>query len=446
MTEGPGPPSRRATILWPLILVAAVHLLTTPGQWLLTDQAEYIRVADRLVGRGTLHLAEPGEAPPPELPWVPPALPGQPLRSRLLPLTSIALAPLVLADRAFGWTRPPGDRPLVQLQGHVFVLVALGFIGLALHEERTSAAAVAAAVVLTGLTWPVWQTSRRGGPEALYVFLIALFLLGRARAGDAGRGGVVLMSIACALVPWGNPTGAILGAAVLAGAAAEDRVLARSPRRLLVPAAAWAASSAAVVLLWNAGYHGDWLLGGYAHHLAAPGTVVVESTIPRGIALHLRSVVMEAGPLVALAGAGALAGGRRDRATLLTPLALTFAMVVLFAAFPQPEPTRRLAAVWPAWGVAAGRGFGRLQWPLAARQAMLALGAVVGFYGFWITEGRYHAGPGGLFYPSVAWVRLWIASAPAWQFVLPCGALLAALMVATARTSRLLAVDEPAHG
>lgn len=224
MSEGPGP-SRRATILWPLTLVAAAHLLTTPGQWLLTDHAEYIVVADRLVGRGSLHVSEPGEAPPRELPWLAPARPGEPLRSRLLPLTSVALAPFVLADRA-----------------------------------------------------------------------------------------------------------------------------------------------------------------------------------------------------------------------------LVGAMVLVFATFPQPEPTRRMAAAWPAWGMAAGRMPSHLRLRLAARQAVLALAAVVGFNGFWNAEGRYHAGPGGLFYPSVVWVRLWIASAPAWQFALPCAALVVALVIAAARTSRLLALDEPAHG
>ena len=450
MSEGPSPPaSLAATILWPLTLVAAVHLLTTPGQWLLTDQAEYILVADRLVGRGSLHLAEPGEPRRAELPWVAPAPPGEPQRSRLMPLTSVALAPFVLADRALGSTRPPADRPLVHLQGHVFVLAGLGLLGLALAKHRASAAGIAAAVVITGLTWPVWQVSRRGGAEAIFIFLVALFALGHARAGDGTkmhRTGVVLMSLACALLPWGNPAGAVLAAALLGGAAAERAWTGAGPRVLTGPVLAWAASSAALVVLWNHGYHGHWWLGGYAAHLAAPGSVIDAASLPRGIGLHLRAIALEAGPLLAVVGAGALAGNRRDRAALLPPLALVGAVVLLFATFPQPEPTRRLAAAWPAWGFAAGRTFGRLRWTLAVRQAVLALAAVVGFHGFWSAEGRYHAGPGGLFYPSVVWVRLWIASAPAWQFVLPCAALVVLLVVAAGKTSRLLAVDEPVHG
>jgi hypothetical protein len=450
MSEGASPPpTLGATILWPLTLVAAVHLLTTPGQWILTDQAEYILVADRLVGRGTLHLSEPGEGPRKELPWVAPAPPGEPQRSRLLPLTSVALAPFVLADRALGSTRPPADRPLVQLQGHVFVLAALALLGLTLAHRRARASAIAAAVVLTGLAWPIWQASRRGGAEALFVFLVALFVLGHARAGNgapAGRGGILLMAAACALLPWGNPTGAILAGALLAGAAAERAWTGQRVRALAVPALAWAAASGALVVLWNHGYHGHWWLGGYAPHYGAPRSIVDAAALPHGIALHLRAAVLEGGPLLAVAGAGAFLGSRRERAALLPPLALVLAMLVLFATFPQPEPTRRLAAAWPAWGAAAGRSLDRPSWTPTMRQALLALAAVVGFHGFWVTEGRYHEGPGGLFYPSVAWVRLWIASAPAWQFALPCAVLLVLIVVAAGRTSRLLAVDDPVHG
>ena len=449
MSEGPGPPSRRATILWPLALVAAVHLLTTPGQWLLTDQAEYIVVADHLVEHGSLHLSEPGEAPPPELPWVRAAHPGQPQRSRLLPLTSLTLAPFVLADRLLGSPLPPTDRPLVQLQGHVFVLAALALLGLALVDRGTSASAVALAVTLTGLAWPVWQASRRGGAEAVYVFLVALFLLGRVRAGltpRARRAGQVMMAAACALLPWGNPTGAILGGALLAGSAAEEAFGDRAFAALIAPAAAWMVSCLALVALWNFGYHGSWWLGGYAPYYGEPRSVVDARALPHGIALHLRVIVMEAGPLVAVAIAGAVAATRRERAALLPAVAMVMAMLAVFASFPQPDPTRRLVAAWPAWGLVAGRAFGSLRLPLPARQAALAIAAVVGFNGFWAAEGRYHAGPGGLFYPSVAWVRLWIASAPAWQFALPCLILIAALVVATRRTSDLLAIDEPARG
>jgi len=279
-------------------------------------------VADRLVDRGSLHLAEPGEGRRAELPWVAPARPGEPQRSRLLPLTSVALAPFVLADRAMGSTRPPADRPLVHLQGHVFVLAGLGLLGLALAQHRASAAAIAAALVLTGLAWPVWQVSRRGGTEAIFIFLVALFLLGHARAGDGTRThrpGVVLMSLACALLPWGNPTGAILGAALLGGAAAERAWTGQSPRSLAGPVLVWAASTAALVVLWNHGYHGHWWLGGYAPHLGAPRSVIDAPSLPRGMVLHLRALALDAGPLLAVAVAGALAGNRRDRAALFPP-------------------------------------------------------------------------------------------------------------------------------
>jgi hypothetical protein len=120
-------------------------------------------------------------------------------------------------------------------------------------------------------------------------------------------------------------------------------------------------------------------------------------------------------------------------------------MLVVFAAFPQPEPTRRLAAAWPAWGYCVGRTMRNLTAGPTARQAVIALAAVIGFHGFWTTEGRYFAGPGGLFYPSVLWVRLWIESAPAWQFLAPVAALLAIMALAASHASRLIAFDGPAR-
>jgi hypothetical protein len=437
-----------AAILWPLGLVAAVHLLTTPGQWLFTDQKEYILVAERLVLKGSLHLAEPGEPPRKDLPWVASPRQDEPLRSRLLPLTSFALGPFVLADRALGSKHPTADRPFVHLQGHAFVLAALAVMALALADRGASASAIAAAVVLTGLAWPLWMVSRRGGAESVYVFLVALFVLGHARwSTDPGRPrGRALMAVACGLLPWGNPAGAVLGAALLAGALGEAWWTGRDWRGVAIPAITWAASSAALVLVWNHWYHGHWWLGGYATHLAAERTVVDTAALSRGVLLHLKAIAVEAGPLIAVAALGAFAGDRRDRAFLLIPVFLAAAMFVLFAAFPDPEPTRRFAPVWPAWGVAAGSTFARLRWGIEARQAALALAAVVGFHGFWITEGRYHAGPGGLFYPSVKWVRMWIDSAPAWQYALPCFALVALIIAAARQTSRLLAVDEPAGG
>ena len=442
MNEGGTAGSRVAPLAWPLALVAGIHLLTTPGQWLVTDQKEYIVVADRLAGSGTLHLAEAGEAPHAELPWVQPAAPGEPQRSRLLPLTSVALVPFALADRALGSSRTPADRPLVHLQGHVFVLAGLALVGLAVSGAGAPAGA-AAAVVLTGLSWPVWQVSRRGGVEAIFVFLVALFMLGaaRARTPPAPGSGVAMMAAAAALLPWGNPTGTILGAAALAGAAGERWWTGAGLRALAWPAAAWAVSCAALIGLWNHGYHGHWWLGGYATHLSAPRSVVDPSAIARGAGAHLAAIAVDAAPLVVVALAGASLGPRAGRAALATPVALLGAMVALFSPFPAPEPTRRLAAAWPAWGVAAGPAFARLFRTLPAREAALGIAAVIGFHGFWSTEGRYHAGPGGLFYPSVLWVRLWIDAAPRWHYALPCAALFALVVVAAGRTARLLAAD-----
>jgi len=432
-------------VLWPLALVASVHLLTTPGQWLVTDQAEYILVADRLLERGSLHLAEAGEAPRAALPWVMPPEEGQPQRSRLLPLTSIALVPFAAADRVAASGLPPASRPLVHLQGHVFVLAGLAVIGIALVQSRAAPSSIAVALVLTGLAWPIWQVSRRGGPEPVFVLLVAVFLLGRTRVEGRARGGRTLMSIACALLPWGNPTGPILSAALLAGACAEQIWTGGDTRRLVVPFASALVSTVSLVLLWNVGYHEHWWLGGYAAYHSAAGSVVDPRSLLDGAWRHITATAKEAGLLIAVAGAGALAGRRREGAALLVPVGLVAAMLVMFAAFPHPEPTRRLAAAWPAWGYCAGRTMQNLAAGPTARQGVIALAAVIGFYGFWTTEGRYFAGPGGLFYPSVLWVRLWIESAPAWQFLVPAAVLLAIMAVAASHTSRLIAFDGPAQ-
>jgi hypothetical protein len=441
-----GPAAITPAIFWPLALVASVHLLTTPGQWLVTDQAEYILVADRLLERGSLHLAEAGETPRVELPWVTQPLPGQPQRSRLLPLTSIVLLPFVAADRLAASSLPPASRPLVHLQGHVFVLAGLGVMALALVRRGASDSTIAVTVVLTGLAWPIWQVSRRGGPEPVFVLLVALFLLGQAlREGGAFRQGLLAMALVCALLPWGNPTGLVLGGALLVGAAAEDAWTGGSPRALAIPAATWAVSTGAVILLWNHGYHGDWRLGGYAPYHSATGSVVDAASVWSGLRLHLEAIVVYGAPLIAVALAGGALGSGRERVALCVPVALVASMIMMFAAFPQPEPARRIAAAWPALGGAAGRAILRARWPVGVRQVLVALGAVVGFHGFWSAEGRYFEG-GGFFYPSVLWVRLWIREAPAWQFLVPSAALLILLIVAASNTSRQLARDEVVAG
>jgi hypothetical protein len=77
----------------------------------------------------------------------------------------------------------------------------------------------------------------------------------------------------------------------------------------------------------------------------------------------------------------------------------------------------------------------------------VALGAIVSSFWFITFDGRYHPGPGGLFYPSVIWVRLWISGRPWWLFLVPpviltLVAVCAALWVG--RTLRMNSVRQPA--
>src|SRR5262245_18340695 len=88
--------------LWALLHVASLHLLTTAGGWYVTDHAEYLFVARRLLDHGSLDLAVPGAGRVASLPRVVTG-PGGTLRSRLLPATPLTLVPLLAADRALGF-------------------------------------------------------------------------------------------------------------------------------------------------------------------------------------------------------------------------------------------------------------------------------------------------------------------------------------------------------
>jgi hypothetical protein len=113
----------------------------------------------------------------------------------------------------------------------------------------------------------------------------------------------------------------------------------------------------------------------------------------------------------------------------------------MFASFHQPEPTRRLAAVWPAFGAVAGLTWDRVRLPAATPQALVAATGLLGFYWLMRQEGRHFPGPGGLFYPNVVWVERILSGAPAWQ-LLPALALLVAGAFAAGRTWQLLRLSD----
>jgi hypothetical protein len=428
---------------WALLLVASLQLLTTAGTWSLTDHIEYAFVARRLLEHGAFDLAEPGVRRIEALPWL--AAPDEgPLRTRLLPATALTLYPFIALDRWLGVDVPRQYGRLIQLQGHLFVLAGLACLGAVLRRSGASHGATAAAIVLTGLVWPVWLIARRLGPEPILFFLVCLFLDGRTWAATGKRAPVrPAQLVACALLPWVSPTGPVLGACLVGAGVLQawlEESSASAERRARVLGAAWNALGLAVgvvtvMVVWNRMYHGNWWLGGYAPYY----TTLAPFGAPQrmdGLLLHFRALARDGGPLLLAALLGVRASPGRRAGLLALPVTLTLGLTLTFAAFHQPEPARRLAAVWPAFGAAAGLTWDRLRLPAGLAQALLAASGLLGFYWLIEHEGRRLPGPGGLFYPNVLWVERWLNGAPAWQWA-PALALLAAGAVAAAMTARL---------
>jgi len=240
---------------WALLFVAAVHLLTAAGTWLDGDHAEMLLMSRRLITQGTFTLAPAGERAA-ELPWRP-ASSDQPLRARFHPGTAVAVAPLLLIDRAFGWDAPPDLGRVVHLGGHLYVLGALALVAMALRRHGASPCAAAAAVLLLGTAWPLWQVARHAGAEPVVGFLIALDLW-----GVAARSATTQLA-ALVLLPWAHPTGFVLAPILALGSLVEDET---------DWSAAWRQSGAAllaatvsvvsVLVVWNHLYHGNWWGGG----------------------------------------------------------------------------------------------------------------------------------------------------------------------------------------
>lgn len=381
--------------LWGLLLVAAVHLLTTPGTWVVTDQAESLFTASRLLDRGTLDLAGPSE-PLPEVPWAP-REPGAPVRSRLLPGPAIVLAPLLWLDRRLGLAGSPHYGRLVNLQGLLCVLLALFAMGLAARRHGADDASAGLAVAATGLAWPTWQISRAGGTEPILAALVGLALLA---AAASKRVRLWSESGTLFFLHWVNPSGSVLAAGLLGG------LVAGPPRERSWARAAWLAGAfalgaASVALIWNLGYHGSLVSGGY--RLVGGQNDFGAVPAVTGLLGHLTTLVLHAPLLVLPALVLCLRSGARQ--LLVLPAWLLASQLALFATYRFQEPDRRLAAVLPALGLALALGLVRARAGSATRQALLATAPLPGVYWFMVYAGRYYEADDGLFYPHVYWVK-----------------------------------------
>jgi hypothetical protein len=419
-----------------LALVACLHLLTTPGTWLVSDHAEMLHMSRRLTGAGTFTLGAAGE-PLPHMPWVRPSL-DRPTRSRLLPGTAVVFAPIVFLEGRLGWDDPADFGPLTRLGNHGLVWGALALLAATVRRHGASPRAAAVMVVLLGTCWPVWQISRHAGAEPVLAALLAVFLW--ADATDRPW----LLAASVASLPWVHPTGSLLALSLSAfaadGAAWSAGDSGRWPalRRALALGLVSATSAAAVLLLWNLGEHGR-LLGGYG----ARGFFVIPPMT--SAVFFLRESLLLVPLLLLLAVAGAAASGRGLLRPLKLPLAALALHLLLFAVFSTTsgqEPARRLATVWLLWGVALGRTFDALRLSAGATRGLLLMSALLGFYWFELREWNYYPAADGGYYPLVAWVTLAFEGRPAWQYLLPVSLLLAAAALAAWRLSRQVSSPE----
>jgi hypothetical protein len=420
-----------------LLLVVAVHLLVTLGTWLPMDQGEYLFAAERLLDARTFTLAAAGSGRLARIPWVP-VDPAQPVRFRMLPVTPIALAPLVAIDRALGFGGPEKTGLVSHMQGHVFVFAALALLGIALRTAGASPKAQALAVASTGLAWPVLFVSRRAGAEPILLAWTALFLLGGELVRREGRrAGHALQCSSLLLLPWTHATGPSIGATLVASEALYGLGRARW-RHLLALVVAFVIGEASFVGIWNAAYQGNWWAGGYAPFYATHAMLATRPFLP-GFAEHLGSLLLE-GPVPVLCALAAVsARAPVERRPLIVATVLSVLLSLFFATFHQAEPTRRLAVVWPVWGLAAGLALDRMALGGASSRLLVPAGGLVSFYWFLTIEGRYYLGPGGFFYPSVLWVRQLIELGPSVATLAPPVALVVLLVFAARRVDRLLA-------
>jgi hypothetical protein len=338
--------------LWPVVLVMALHLLTTAGTWWITDHGEILAVANRFLTTGRMSLENPG---PGFEQWTRIAAARHTTDTRFLPLSILSLTPLLALDHLAGWREPSAFR-FVYLQGHLFVGLGLFLMGRRVWSLTRSAPTTALAILLLGLNWPVWMIARRLGPEPVLFALIAAI----------ATGGVVRGLWCQFLLPWVHASGSLLGlGALLAVVAGERSLRGRASRYAML---GWIVGGASVALLWNLPGHGHVLLGGYDAFASDPFFVMRNPLV--GLLSVIGPFAMWTLPLVAVAM-------REGRRAATVTLALFVPFVAFLSLFSNPEPERRLAPLLAAWSLALVPGTSRLRSEPAVALGLLSLASGV---------------------------------------------------------------------
>jgi hypothetical protein len=421
------------------------QLLAAEGTWVVSDHAETIYTARRLLTAQSFDFAGVGEKVE-HLPWLI-AEPGQPPRPRLFPGVPIAILPFVALDHGLGLDRTRDLGFFVHFAGHVFMGGALLLMGWTLRRQGASERAAVAAILITGLLWPVWQVSRRGGAEPFLALLVAAYL-----AADAARHFGARAAIAAAL-PWCHPTGTLLAPVLALSAAARPGFLERDAagrrplvREALLLLACAASGSLGIVLVWNGLYHRRFF-GGYALY-SAPEAMGMGNPVSWMLG-YVRESLLLCPVLLLLAVVGALAASPEVRRSFAVPGALLALFLILFALLSHPtafEPARRLSVVWVALGFAVGRSLDYLPLGRLAIAGLALLSMLNGLYWYRIVDGNYYpwystTGAQWEWEPLVLWITLAIQGRPFWWSALPIALLSALGCFAAVRAARPLLRD-----
>ncbi len=382
--------------LWPVLLVGSLLLATLPGVWILTDQAYAFAAARRLAEAGSFVLAGPGQGSAPDLSWIAPGPQGE-VRTQIYPLVPVLLAPLAWLDSRLGLWGAGLSGTFVHVLNPGLIVLAVLMAGRRLWRETGRYDATVFVVLATGVLWPTHQVARRGMAEPLLILLLTMYVCALPDRSSRVRG------LALALLPWAHPTGLVLGAA-LGGLA-----VLRQGRAAWREAVAGASSTLLLLGLWNYGFHGHWLKGGYASLEPSGGAFGVHS-LWSGLVFQLAEVLENPMPLAATLVVLASAYGRWQRLRDLAPgyLAL-FTLLLLFSTHyfhVAGEPTRHLAVVWPMVHIGLARAWPAQPWARRLLWGLLIAQAVLSIHWFVALDGRYWEGPGGFFYPGVLWVKL----------------------------------------
>lgn len=400
-----------------LVLVMALHLLSTGGTWWVTDHGEILLVADRFLASGRFDLAELGEG---WEDWEQIVAARGNTRTRFLPLSVLSLTPFLIVDHALG-LRSAAEFKVVHLQGHFFVGLALFIVGR--FVARSAGQGIAAlAILLVGLVWPVWMIARRLGPEPVLLFLMVAFVVGGSR-----------IRFLCLLaLPWLHATGPLLGGCALLWLAVTEKT--PRVRDLAIGGAGWAIGVASLVLLWNIPVHGSAFLGGYGA-FAAGQTLGVRNPL-QGLFALLAPMLLWTAPLWLLTP-------RADRRSLLQTLALWFPALSFFALLyhpgllPTAEPARRLAPLLAPTTILIMTRMKALPGNAMVGLAVMALAS--GVVGLSMDFVATIETPLGLFSgPHLLWVRLAFQEGrPLLAGIIVLG-LVAIAIVSASRTLRLL--------